>query len=243
LSGSVVRGGNLSLDGTAGGTEARNAARVAPHSGRRVPDGGARRGAHASSGPAEAGADDRGAMTASREDRRRAQAAPAPPPRTDRSSPRSPVPSAVRPGRGRSPHPGRGVALVGKVAVVHQLDEHPPLVVQKRLTRPAWGWSPAAALASSTQETRRLGTQPLAGSIDVVDDDGEVRRPRCRTPPAEPSLGQERSANPSTVSSTVRGGTGPHATRQAVYDRQRNSSSRARFGTQRDRTNKRSSGS
>jgi len=30
LSGSVVRGGNLSLDGTAGGTEARNAARVAP---------------------------------------------------------------------------------------------------------------------------------------------------------------------------------------------------------------------
>ncbi len=31
MSGSVARRGNLSLDGTAGGTEARNAARVAPH--------------------------------------------------------------------------------------------------------------------------------------------------------------------------------------------------------------------
>ncbi|MGI8754938.1 MAG: hypothetical protein ACR2MB_03570 [Acidimicrobiales bacterium] len=62
-------GGNLSLDGTAGATEARNAARVAPQSGRRVPDGAARRGAAASSELADAGADDRKAMTPSREDR------------------------------------------------------------------------------------------------------------------------------------------------------------------------------
>jgi hypothetical protein len=51
------------------------------------------------------------------------------------------------------------------------------------------------------------------------------------------------SDDPSTVSSTVRGGTGAHATGQPGYDRSRNPSSRARPGTGWDGTNRRSEGS
>ncbi len=48
---------------------------------------------------------------------------------------------------------------------------------------------------------------------------------------------------PSTVSSTVRGGTGEHAVVQAAYAQTRNPSPRARSGTDWDRTNKPSSDS
>lgn len=51
------------------------------------------------------------------------------------------------------------------------------------------------------------------------------------------------SGDASTVSSTVRGGTGGHAVGRPGYGQPRNASSRAPLGTGWDRTNKRSSGS
>ena len=51
------------------------------------------------------------------------------------------------------------------------------------------------------------------------------------------------SGDASTVSSTVRGGTGAHRVARAGYAEPRNPSSRARSGTGWDRMNKRSSGS